>query len=196
MCALVALLLALQPRDVAVMVHGAGGGGWEYHLWKPVFEKEGWIVVAPDLVPARKGLDNTRFSDYLDQVAGWSERQGGRLVLIGASMGGILALKAAERISPDAIVLVNSRLPKDVGSATKGAALPPIVRWASGPRGETEVAMPDSDQATIEFAWKRWRDESGTVKTKFDPVSMPKSRVCLYWLFWVNKTPIFRIQPG
>src|SRR5690606_19343093 len=61
------------------------------------------------------------------------------------------------------IVLVNSTLPKGVGERMRGPAAPPIVRWANGPREETEVAMPDSSEEMIDFAWKRWRDESGAV---------------------------------
>ena len=145
------------------MVHGAGGGGWEYHLWQPVFEKAGWTVVAQDLMPTDGGLEATRFSDYLQQVTKWSQRRGGKLILIGASMGGILVLKATETVQPDAIVLVNSTMPKGLGPARTGTPAPSIIRWANGPRQETEVAMPDSAEATIEFAWKRWRDESGAV---------------------------------
>jgi alpha-beta hydrolase superfamily lysophospholipase len=164
MYSLIFAWVALQhPADVAVMVHGAGGGGWEYHLWQPVFEKAGWVVVAPDLMPADGGLEKTRFADYLSQVQDWSKRRGGKLVLIGASMGGILSLKAAETVTPDAIILVNSTTPAGVGPRRGGAAAPAIIRWANGPREETEVAMPDSDQATIDYAWKRWRDESGAV---------------------------------
>jgi pimeloyl-ACP methyl ester carboxylesterase len=164
MYALTLLLAAtVQAVDVAVMVHGAGGGGWEYHLWKPVFEKAGWKVIAPDLVPIEGGLAKTKFSDYVEQVKAWSKRDGGKLVVIGASMGGILALKAAETARPDAIVLVNSTLPKEIRRGAAGERSPQIIRWANGPREDTVAAMPDSTKAEIEFAWKRWRDESGTV---------------------------------
>jgi len=37
------------------------------------------------------------------------------------------------------------------------------VRWANGPIEDTRSSMPDSDEKTILWAWKRWRDESGTV---------------------------------
>ncbi|MEO7454475.1 MAG: hypothetical protein ABIV13_06905, partial [Fimbriimonadales bacterium] len=47
-------------------------------------------------------------------------RRGGKLVLMGASMGGILSLKAAETLSLDAIILVNSTTPKGVGSTLRG----------------------------------------------------------------------------
>ncbi|HWA83232.1 MAG TPA: alpha/beta fold hydrolase, partial [Fimbriimonadaceae bacterium] len=79
---------AVAAKPVAVMVHGAGGGGWEYRFWQPVFEKAGYRVVARDLVPAKGGLEKTTFDDYVDQIC----RAGGEhpAVLIGASMGGVL----------------------------------------------------------------------------------------------------------
>ena len=63
------LVVSLQP--VAVMVHGAGGGGCEYDLWRPIFEKAGYKVIAKDLVPALGGLAKTTFADYVDQVRSW-----------------------------------------------------------------------------------------------------------------------------
>lgn len=156
-----------KRKGTFVLIHGAGGGGWEYDLWKPVLEKGGWNVVAKDLMPARGGLEKTVFADYVAQVRDWLPKSG-KVVLAGASMGGILALKAAETASPSAIVLINSTIP--AGIAAKGypprapkPESPPIMRWANGPLRETREAMPDSDEKTILWAWKRWRDESGAV---------------------------------
>ena len=84
------------------------------------------------------------------------------VVLIGASMGGILALMASSEIRPKAIVLVNSVLPNGFGKPNARKS-PAIIRWANGPLSDSRSAMPDSDKETIEFAWKRWRDESGAV---------------------------------
>jgi pimeloyl-ACP methyl ester carboxylesterase len=150
----------------AVLIHGAGGGGWEYDKWRPVLSAAGFRVVAPDLVPAPGGLAATTLDDYMQQVVTWARRdgqKGGRTVLIGASMGGILALKAAETLAPAAIVLVNSVAPRGVGPEREVKTHPPIVRWANGPLQETRDSMPDSDEATIQWAWKKWRDESGAV---------------------------------
>jgi pimeloyl-ACP methyl ester carboxylesterase len=147
----------------AVLIHGAGGGGWEYDLWRPVFAAAGYKVVAKDLMPAAHGgLPQTRLDDYVAQVTGWAPK-GERLVLVGASMGGVLALKAAERLAPAAVVLVNSVPPAGVGPPREAKPHPTVVRWANGPLAETRVAMPDSDEKTIRWAWKRWRDESGPV---------------------------------
>ncbi len=147
--------------DVVVMIHGAGGGGWEYDRWRPLFARAGWQVVAPDLVPAKGGLEATTFDDYVQQVTGWVPQRHGRLVLVGASMGGILALKVAERIHADALVLVNSVPPQGIGKPREGKAYPPIVRWANGPIEETRAALPDGDEATVRWAHPKWRDEAG-----------------------------------
>ena len=148
----------------AVMLHGAGGGGWEWRFWEPVFQKRGWKTVAPDLLPAGGDLAATRLSDYEAQVERWGNAAGNRpLVLIGASMGGLLALMAARKLRPDALILVNAVPPKGVSKRNPPTDYPPVVKWANGPLKETRDAMPDSDELTIQFAWKRWRDESGAV---------------------------------
>lgn len=175
--ALIGLSL-LAPKATVVMIHGAGGGGWEYDLWKPVFEKAGYRVVARDLLPAVGGLGATRFEDYLRQVQMWRPVSG-KVILVGASMGGLLAMKSAELESPAAMVLVNSTTPAGVGQMRKGALAPPVIRWANGPLRDTEISMPDSDRKTILWAWKKWRDESGAVVNEIRggiPVRKPSCR--------------------
>ena len=175
--ALIGLSL-LAPKATVVMIHGAGGGGWEYDLWKPVFEKAGYRVVARDLLPAVGGLTATRFEDYLRQVQMWRPVSG-KVILVGASMGGLLAMKSAELESPIAMVLVNSTTPAGVGPLRKGALAPPVIRWANGPLRDTEISMPDSDRKTILWAWKKWRDESGAVLNEIRkgiPVRKPSCR--------------------
>ena len=165
----------------AVLVHGAGGGGWEWNAWKPAFGKAGWQFIAPDLMPAKGGLAATTVEDYAAQVTGWVPADAGPLVLIGASMGGIFALMAARRLTgkhfPAAIVLVNSVPPRGIDRPKPAKPYPAIVRWANGPRQETVESMPDSDEETIDFAWKRWRDESGKVMNALHvgvPVTPPR----------------------
>lgn len=153
-------------QKVAVFIHGAGGGGWEWNAWKPVFEKAGWTCVAEDLVPTSAGIAETRFSDYEYQVEHWATTHGpSHLVLIGASMGGILALKAGGKLHPEAIVLVNSVGPAGVVHRAP-KSYPSVIEWSKGTLKETQDSMPDSDEATIQFAFKHWRDESGAVLTE------------------------------
>lgn len=148
---------------VAVLVHGAGGGGWEYRTWEPVLRRLGYVVVAKDLKPAQGGLAKTTFSDYVLQVQGWIPRSRGRTLLVGASLGGGIVLEVAKRVRVDGVVLVNSVLPTGIADPDSSKEIPDVVKWANGPYQETVDAMPDSDESTRRFAWKRWRDESGAV---------------------------------
>lgn len=153
---------APQNKPVAVMIHGAGGGGWEWDFWKELFESEGWEVVAPDLMPAEGGLAATSFEDYVEQVVSWCPRDE-PFVLIGASMGGILALRAAEKIEPHAIVIVNGVPPKGMTSFIRTEEIPDVIEWEGGPLQDTRDALWDSDEKTILWAHERWRNESGRV---------------------------------
>lgn len=152
-----------QSKPVAVMIHGAGGGGWEYHYWRPVFEKAGFRVVAPDMMPSSHGLAETTFDDYVEQVVKAAGKSPD--VLIGASMGGSLVLKAAETCKPKTLILVCTSIPAFPGrsSSTKEPSYPAVVKWANGPFQDTVDSMPDSDAATHRFAHPKWRDESGKV---------------------------------
>jgi pimeloyl-ACP methyl ester carboxylesterase len=145
-----------------VCVHGAGGGGWEYAKWEPTFRAAGYQFIANDLTPTDAGLAATTVDDYLIQVKQWATVDA-RPILVGASMGGILVLKAAEVVQPAALVLVNSVPPAGVGARRPAKTYPPIIEWANGSLAETRDALFDSDDATIEWAWPRWRDESGAV---------------------------------
>ncbi len=145
-----------------VAIHGAGGGGWEYTKWAPVFTAAGYRFIANDLLPTHGYLAATTFDHYVEQVKAWLPTDG-PLILVGASMGGILALKVAEIIQPAALVLVNSVLPAGVGVPRPAKMYPPIIEWANGSLDETTTALFDSDEATIAWAWPLWRDESGAV---------------------------------
>lgn len=167
----------LKP-GTAVMVHGAGGGGWEYDFWSKEFRAKGWKVVAPDLVPVNGGLAQTAFKDYLLQVETWGKSAKRPLVLVGASMGGALALKASEKLKPDALILINSVLPAGVVPASSSHPYPSVIKWANGPLKDTEDSMPDSDRKTILWAWKKWRDESGAVLNELTKGVEMKTPAC------------------
>lgn len=145
-----------------VCIHGAGGGGWEYAKWQPVFEKAGYHFIAHDLQPSLAGLAATTFEGYVEQIRAWLPSHG-PLILVGASMGGMLAMKVAEQLSPTALVLVNSVAPAGLAPSRPPKQYPPIIEWADGSLQDTRDALFDSDEATIRWAWPRWRDESGVV---------------------------------
>ena len=153
----------------ALLVHGAGGGGWEYDLWRDAFERRGWRVVARDLEPGASGLAATSADDYVAQLAQWlppAERSS-ELVIVGASMGGALALHAAAALRPTAVVPVNSVVPRPwahpATTTTTTKPVPDVLRWAGSSLERTARAMPDATPEVQRWACARWRDESGAV---------------------------------
>ncbi len=166
------------PRR-ALMVHGSGGGAWEWLRWRGVFEAEGWKVTAVDLEPSRGGLAATRFADYAGQVVAALGEDGPETVLIGASLGGTLALAAASRVPVSALVLV-SGVPHagTPGWPRQPARFPEVVPWSTRAVAETLAALPDADPRPLDGAPPRWRDESGAVmRALWDGVQVSVPRI-------------------
>jgi len=85
-------------------------------------------------------------------------------VLIGASLGGLLALAVANEVQASALVLINPLPPAGIVARPLHDAQPPVVPWASARSlASTRRAMPDADDAACLYALRRWRDESGAV---------------------------------
>lgn len=148
-----------EPLRGVVFVHGAGAGGWEWGAWARVFEAAGLAVAAPDLRAHPDGLATTSLADYSAQVAGWLDAVPRPCVLVGASLGGLLAAMNAQ--AADALVLVNPMPPAGLPQAPRREAVVPWGRNAS--LAGTRRALPDADDAAALFAFRRWRDESGAV---------------------------------
>ncbi len=171
------LLLAVSAvdRPTVLMVHGAGGGGWEYRFWQEELKGQGWKTLAPDLMPAPAGLAETTLDDYVNQVVKLGKKEG-RVVLVGASMGGPIVLRAAASLKPVAIVLVNPVPAKGTPGWPKAPAeFPDVVRWAGGSLKDTQDCLPDGDESVIRWAWKLWRDESGqAMRSLYAGVECPR----------------------
>lgn len=156
----------------AYLIHGAGGGSWEWMIWdstlKVKFHGNYLRLNAIDLIPNANGLENTFISYYIDQVFDQIDKFND-FILIGASMGAIIALKIAEILKPKALILVCSAIPKDLIVTSSNidreiiSDIPSIVKWSEGEFCETSNALTDSYTEAQIFAHRRWKDESGHV---------------------------------
>lgn len=142
-----------------MFVHGAGGGAWEWNIWMHVFGASGWRCEALDLQPADAGLPATTLADYVAQVEQALLGDRSPTFLVGASLGGLLALRCAALAT--ALVLINPLPPRpwQLGSEK---IWPEIVPWRRARSLEgTRRAMAEADDAACLYAFRRWRDESG-----------------------------------
>jgi pimeloyl-ACP methyl ester carboxylesterase len=94
-----------------LLVHGAGSGPWAFAGWEDTFLDA--RVVAVDL---QAGLDVARASidDYAAAVLHAAEELPRPLALVGWSLGGLVAMVAARRIEPAALVLLDASPPLEV----------------------------------------------------------------------------------
>ena len=90
-----------------VLIHGAGFGGWSWHLVEAALRDAGHDVATPDL-PADEpsaGLD-TYADTVVDAIDGRTD-----LVVVGHSYGGFTAPLVCDRVSTTLLVLVAPMIP-------------------------------------------------------------------------------------
>lgn len=146
----------------ALLLHGAGGGGWEWNVWRDVLRAQGIGIAAPDLRPAAAGWAATGWADYLAQARGALRELPRPRAAIGASLGGLLVAAIAD--AADALVMVNPLPPAPYDQMLPHRDEPAIVPWRRDARlASTRRAMNDADGAASLYVYRSWRDESGAV---------------------------------
>jgi alpha-beta hydrolase superfamily lysophospholipase len=96
-----------------VLIPGAGGDAWYWHLLVPELRERGLKALAMDL-PADD--DSAGLSEYANAVVG---AIGDRtdLVLVAQSLGGFTAPLVREQVSVDLLVMLNAMVPSPGESA-------------------------------------------------------------------------------
>lgn len=149
----------------AIFVHGAGGGAWQWRIWCRAFTRRGIAHHALDLEATTDGLTSTRFSDYQAQLREAVHETSQPPLLIGASLGGLLALSLARTEPLAGLVLINPLPP--AGIVTRALPVkhyPDLVDWPGQlSLAHTRASMPDAKDAIARWTHRRWRQESGAV---------------------------------
>jgi non-heme chloroperoxidase len=170
-----------------VMIHGMWAGGWVWDAWRPVFESRGYRCIIPtlrfhDALPSSppEALGSTSLLDYAQdlevEIAGLDDQ----LVLMGHSMGGMLAQMLAERRSPAALVLLSPMPPQGINTLSPASLRmfrPVLKRWGFW-RRPTRPLFADAVASMI------GRMPEGAQKTLFDRLVHESGRAACEAGFW------------
>src|SRR5262249_57910868 len=88
-----------HARAPVILVHGAANSGRVWTFWQGELARRGWSSHAIDLrghgTGAPAELGTTRMADYADDVVALARRLRQPPILVGWSMGGLVAMMAA-----------------------------------------------------------------------------------------------------
>jgi len=177
-----------MAKDV-VMIHGANEGGWCFDQFKAVFEELGWTCHAPDLIghglnADKKGsaLVGVGMADYLSELEDFLKTVAPQPVLLGHSMGAVLAQQLAAKGLARALVMVCPApragiLPRTDSEKQLGQDLIGLgAFWKT-------VINPDFDLARVLSLNCIPDSEQRTVFDKFGPESGRAFFELFFWMF-------------
>jgi pimeloyl-ACP methyl ester carboxylesterase len=114
-------------RKPLLFVHGELAGSWAWERYLGYFAGRGWEGHALNLRNHywSQTADPTTlsFDTYTEDVVAALDRLGPTTVAVGHGMGGLLVMKAAERVAISGLVLIASELPRDLRPAARGHEL-------------------------------------------------------------------------
>lgn len=106
-----------------VMIHGMWGGGWYWENFKNFFQEKGYRCHAPTLrhhdiepnaAPPPSELGNTSLLDYAEDLEKYILTLDEKPILMGHSMGGLLAQILGSRGLANSLVLLTSAPPSGI----------------------------------------------------------------------------------
>lgn len=122
-------------RAPVIMVHGAFCGGWTFDAFRAPFEAAGHRVLTPDLIghDGQSSAAGVSMSDYARQIARLIETCETPPIVIGHSMGGLVAQMAASRAKAAKLILLAPSAPWGVSGASLEEAVSAVSLYTLGP---------------------------------------------------------------
>lgn len=110
-------------RKPLLFVHGELAGSWVWERYLGYFAGRGWEGHALNLRnhywSSTADPATLSFETYTEDVIAALDRLGPTTVAVGHGMGGLLLMKAAERVAMAGLVLIGSELPRDLRPAAR-----------------------------------------------------------------------------
>ncbi len=99
-----------MPNVTFILVPGAGGDPWYWHLLVRKLEARGHEAVPVALPAANESAGLLEYTDAVVEAIGNRDRK--HLVLVAQSLGGFTAPLVCERVPVRALILVNAMIPR------------------------------------------------------------------------------------
>lgn len=181
-----------------VMVHGAFCGGWAFERFRTPFEAAGHAVVTPDLRGHGDGephaaVAGVSMADYAADITGLCTQLDSPPVLVGHSMGGLVAQLAARRAPLKALVLLSPSPPWGVAHATLEEAATAFGVQMLGPFAAGPLE-PDRDLARRYSLDRLPKAEREAAVARLRPESAQAVRETLNW--WLDPFMTTSLGPG
>lgn len=122
-----------------VLIPGAGGSAYYWHLVIPELQRHGHEAIAVELPAAD---DTAGLADYTDTVIGAIDGRTDDLVVVAQSLGGFTGPLVCERVPVRLLVLVNAMIPAPGESAGEW--------WGNTGHAEARVAQASRDHRSLD----------------------------------------------
>lgn len=187
-----------KSTNAIVMVHGAFCGGWAFDRLREPFEAAGYTVLTPDLRGHEAGGSGERVSgvsmiDYAADVAALCAAQDRPPVLLGHSLGGLVAQLAARRARVRAVALMAPSPPWGVAGSSLEEAITAFGVQMINPFSPGAVA-PDASVMRQYSLDRMTPDEAQAIIARLRPESGRALRETLNW--WLDPFMTTSIGPG
>ena len=181
-----------------VMVHGAFCGGWAFDLFRPHFEAAGFEVIAPDLRghgadASSSAVAGLSMRDYASDIAALCAALPEPPVLLGHSMGGLVAQMVARRTPDRALVLLAPSPPWGVAATSLEEAATAFGVHLLGPFASGAMS-PDRGLMRAFSLDRLSRPDREAAVARLRPESAKAIRETLNW--WMDPFMTTSLGPG
>ncbi len=142
-------------RPPVVLIHGAANSAGVWTFWQRALAEAGWASYAIDLRGHGRsdstGLSRARMRDYADDASSLVEQLSLRPVVMGWSMGGLVAMMVTGR----AVVALAPSMPAraiDLAAPLREGEFGPEEYGITGADPDDQLAMPDLDREERQLA--------------------------------------------